>query len=204
MYHFGTIPYDLNTAPAGYPTTDNGFSINPSVMRPASRGVVRLRSAEPSEPPLIDPRYFTDEGGCDLELMVWGLEGDAGRAQPALKEWVRNELAPGNGMNDLKRYLSETSGTVYHSAGTCRLGGASDPDAVVDPDLRVRGLNNLRVADASVFPTLTSVNPCLTVMMIGERCAHLVLTQNNGSGVDRRLEPLDPSPHAVHRGANQT
>ena len=178
MFHFGTVPYDLNTSPAGYPTTEVGFSINPNVMRPWSEGVVRLRSADPFDPPLIDPRYFADESGRDRELMIWGLE-EARRlaSQPALHDWVRAELAPGPGMTDLKRYIAETSGTVYHPVGTCRLGGQVDEDAVVDANLRVRGLGHLRVADSSVFPTMPGVNPCLTVMLVAERCADLVRSQ---------------------------
>jgi choline oxidase len=175
MFHLGTLPYDLNTAPAGYPTTANGFSINPNVMRPASEGVVRLRSAEATDPPSIDPRYYTDEAGRDLDLMAWALE--AGRtiaAQPALEPWLDRELAPGDCTSDLKRFACETGGTVFHPAGSCRMGAAADSDAVVGPDLRVRGLERLRIADASVFPTLTGVNPAVTVMMVGEKCAALL------------------------------
>ena len=91
---------------------------------------------------------------------------------------VRRELAPGADVQDdaaLLDYARRTANTVYHPAGTCRMGAADDPRAVVDPRLRVRGVGRLRVADASIFPAMIGVNPCLTCMMIGEKCADLSL-----------------------------
>ena len=98
-------------------------------------------------------------------------------AQPALAGWIVRELAPGPSVQsdaEISAYVRATANTVYHPAGTCKLGDPSDPLAVVDPQLRVRGVAGLRVADASVFPSMTTVNPAITVFMIGERCAALV------------------------------
>lgn len=178
MFHFGTIPFDINTAPLGYPTADQAFCITPNVARAKSRGVVRLRSTDPSVPPLIDFRYFTDPEGHDERVMLKGIKLARTIAeQPALRPWIRRELAPGAGVRsdeDLSEYARRTANTVYHPAGTCRMGAAADPLAVVDPELRVRGVGRLRVADASIFPTMIGTNPCMTCMMIGEKCADFV------------------------------
>ena len=179
MFHFGTQSFDMHTRPDGYPFAAEAFSLTPNVARARSQGVVRLRSADPAAPPVIDPRYFTDPDGYDERIMVEGIRvaRRVAAAEP-LAGWVARELAPGPGVTsdeDISHYVRTTANTVYHPAGTCRMGGAGDGDAVVDPELRVRGIDGLRIADASVFPTMIGVNPCLTVMMIGERCADFML-----------------------------
>jgi choline oxidase len=178
MCHFGLMPFTWHTEPAGYPTAEWGFSLTPNVCRARSEGSVRLRSANPAEPPRIDFRYFTDPDNYDERVMVEGVK-TARRiaAQPALKEWIVRELAPGQAVQsdaEISAYVRATANTVYHPAGTCKMGADSDPLAVVDSRLRVRGVPGLRVADASVFPSMTTVNPAITVFMIGERCAALV------------------------------
>jgi choline dehydrogenase len=103
-------------------------------------------------------------------------------AQPALRGWIERELAPGPDAvtdDELIDYISKTHNTVYHPAGTARMGAADDPAAVLDARLRVNGVAGLRVADASVMPLLPAVNPNITVMMIGEKAADLV-TQDAG------------------------
>ncbi|MCI0465305.1 MAG: GMC family oxidoreductase N-terminal domain-containing protein, partial [Gemmataceae bacterium] len=181
MYHFGTVPFDLNTVPLGYPTAGRGsaFCLTPNVTRARSEGVIQLQSADPGVPPRIDFRYFTDPDGHDERVLLAGVKLARRLAeQPALRVWIKRELAPGPEVQDdaaLSDYARRTANTVYHPAGTCRLGAADDPDAVVDPALRVRGVGRLRVADASIFPAMIGVNPCLTCMMIGEKCASLVL-----------------------------
>lgn len=178
MYHFGTVPFDMNTAPLGYPTAEQAFCLTPNVTRARSRGVLRLRSADPAVPPAIDFRYFTDADGHDERVLLAGIKLARRIAeQPALRDWVKRELAPGPSVQTdaaLSEYARRTANTVYHPAGTCRMGAADDPLAVVDPALRVRGTGRLRVADASIFPAMIGVNPCLTCMMIGEKCADLV------------------------------
>ena len=172
MYHFGLEAFDMQTRPLGYPSAEHAFSLTPNVTRARSEGTVRLRSADPKDPPLIDFGYFTDPEGYDERIMVEGAKlARRVVAQSALAEWVDQELAPGPDVvtdEALSHYLRKTANTVYHPAGTCRIG------AVVDPELRVRGVERLRVADASVFPRMVSVNPAITVMMIGERCARLL------------------------------
>lgn len=178
MFHFGTVPFDINTLPLGYPTAEQAFSLTPNVTRARSQGTVRLRSADPAAPPRIDCRYFTDPDGHDERVLLAGIQlARRLAAQPALRAWVKRELAPGPAVQDdaaLAEYARRTANTVYHPAGTCRMGAADDPAAVVDPCLRVRGVGRLRVADASIFPTMIGVNPCLTCLMIGEKCADLI------------------------------
>jgi choline dehydrogenase len=96
---------------------------------------------------------------------------------PPLADWARHELAPSADVTDpeeLLAYARSTSNTVYHPVGTCRMGAEDDPEAVVTPELKVKGIQNLRVADASVFPFIVTPNPAVTCMMIGERCAELI------------------------------
>lgn len=177
MFHFGTEAFDMQTRPAGYPTAEQAFSLTPNVTRARSEGTVRLRDADASSAPRIDFAYFTDRDGYDDRIMTASIAiaRDVVSRRP-LADWVDRELAPGAAVADrdaLSRYVRSTANTVYHPAGTCRMG--ADADAVVDPTLAVVGVAGLRIADASVFPSMVSVNPCLTVMMIGERCADFVI-----------------------------
>ena len=93
-----------------------------------------------------------------------------------MAEWAGTELAPGPRRTDdeLFDYIRETHNTVYHPACTVRMGAPDDPDAPLDPQLRVKGVTGLRVADGSVMPFLPAVNPCITTMMIGEKCADMM------------------------------
>ncbi|WKN31946.1 GMC family oxidoreductase [Porifericola rhodea] len=179
MFHFGTEAFDMHTLPAGYPTSDNAFSLTPNVMQARSEGTVRLQSNRAEDPPLIDPKYFSDPEGHDARVMVEGIKTARKiAAQASLKPWIKRELAPGPDVQtdeQILDYIYKTHNTVYHPAGTCKLGTDDDPKAVVNTHLQVKGIQNLRIADASVFPSITSVNPCITCMMIGERCADFIL-----------------------------
>lgn len=152
--------------------------MTPNVPRAKSEGTVRLRSPNPKDAPLIDFRYFTDPEGYDEAILLAGMKLARRIAgQPALQRWIKRELAPGRDVQDeqkLSEYARRTANTVYHPAGTCKMGDIHDPFAVVDAQLRVKGIHQLRVADASIFPTMISVNPCMTCMMIGEKCAALL------------------------------
>jgi choline oxidase len=178
MIHFGTMPADAASVPPGAPTAEHAFWMTPNVTRPRSEGRLRLRSPDPGDPPLLDPRYFTDPDGHDERVLLAGMKlARHLAAQPALRAWVAAELVPGPSVEDdeaLSEYARANGTTVHHPAGTCRMGRRDDPLAVVDSDLRVLGLQGLRVADASVFPAMIGVNICLTVMMVGEKCADLV------------------------------
>jgi choline dehydrogenase len=176
--HFGAEAYDLFTLAAGYPTPQHAFSITPNVARPHSRGTVRLRSTDPHDPPRVDPRYLNDHAGADAGAMLFGMRlARKLAAQDAFAEWAGSEVAPGRDVTSddaLLEFLRAAHGSVFHPAGTCKAGGASDPLAVVDPELRVRGIESLRVVDASILPTLVGVNPCITCMTVAERAADLI------------------------------
>ncbi|MEV0266186.1 GMC oxidoreductase [Streptomyces sp. NPDC050617] len=176
MFHYGSVPFDMNTYRHNYPTSENAFCLTPNVTRARSLGTVRLRTRDFRDKPRVDPRYFTHEH--DVRVMTYGLRlARAIVAQPPMADWAGAELAPGPGAEtdeELLDYLRKTHNTVYHPAGTVRMGAADDPAAAVDPRLRVKGVRGLRVADASVMPFLPAVNPCITTMMIGEKCADMV------------------------------
>jgi len=152
----------------------DGFTLMAGIIRPASRGSLRLVSADPEAEPALDPAYLSCD--VDLETLVTCIEfcRELGR-QPALATWGPTELYPGESMRtraDLRDYVGRTAITYHHQVGTCRMG--VDELAVVDPELRVYGVDGLRVADASVMPLVTSGNTHAPTMMIGERAAELV------------------------------
>ncbi|GAB2610424.1 GMC family oxidoreductase N-terminal domain-containing protein [Streptomyces capparidis] len=176
MFHYGSVPFDLNTLRHGYPTSENAFCLTPNVTRARSRGTVRLRTRDYRDKPKVDPRYFTHEH--DVRVMTYGLRlARRIAARPALAEWAGAELAPGpEAVSDeeLLDYIRKTHNTVYHPSSTVRMGADDDPMAPLDARLRVKGVAGLRVADGSVMPDLVTVNPCITTMMIGEKCADMV------------------------------
>ncbi len=178
MMHYGSVPFDMNTLRDGYPTTDNGFCLTPNVTQGRSRGTVRLRTRDFRDRPRVDPRYFTDPDGYDERIMLAGLKmARTIAAQPPLARWGPAELAPGpdaTSDDELLDYIHRCHNTVYHPAATARMGAASDPMAVLDPQLRVKGVTGLRVVDASAMPKLPSVNPNTTVMAMAEKCADLL------------------------------
>ena len=152
----------------------DGFTLLGAVIRPASRGSVRLASSDPEAHPLIDPAYLSRD--ADLDALVSALElcREIGR-QPSLAEWSPEELYPGTAVGareELREYVRRTAITYHHQVGTCKMG--VDELAVVDPELRVYGVEGLRVADASVMPLVTSGNTHAPTVMIGERAAELV------------------------------
>jgi choline dehydrogenase len=180
MMHYGSVPFDMNTLRWGYPTTDNGFCLTPNVTQGLSRGTVRLRSRDFRDRAKVDPRYFTDSDGHDNRVMLAGVKLARTIAeQSPLRPWIARELAPGPDAvtdDELLDYIHKTHNTVYHPAATARMGVDGDPMAVLDPQLRVRGTQRLRVVDASAMPKLPAVNPNITVMAMGEKCAELIKT----------------------------
>ncbi|MET0493634.1 MAG: GMC oxidoreductase [Actinoplanes sp.] len=178
MFHLYQIPFTVNTARLGYDVPAHGFGMTPNIPRPRSVGRMWLTSADPAVKPALDFRYFTDPEGYDEQTIVDGLRiARQVAATEPFKSWIAREIAPGPELRsdeELSAYGRAAHHTVYHPAGTCRMGAADDSLAVVDPELRLRGCVNVRVADASVFPVMTSVNPVVTVLMIGERAADLV------------------------------
>ena len=162
----------------GTPGQGDGFTVVYALMTPFSRGWLRLNGANPEGPPRIDPNYLADER--DVESMVVGLRRarEVGESK-ALSAWRDHELMPGTAVQDgaeLRDAVQQSVGTLFHAVGTCRIG--TDGGAVVDPELRVHGVEGLRVADASVMPSIVSTNTCATVLAIAERAAALITGQH--------------------------
>lgn len=156
---------------------EQAFTFLAGVVRPYSRGTVSLVSADPHDLPAIDPDYLGDEQDMRAMEAAIALCREVIR-QPALDADRGAELAPGADVQgeELRRYIREQILTYHHHAGTCRMG--LDAQAVVDPHLRVRGIDGLRVADCSVMPTVTSGNTHAPAVMIGERVADLILSDS--------------------------
>ena len=152
-----------------------GHSIMTCDLRPLSRGEVRLQSADPLAPPLIDPKHFEHER--DLDKLVAGLKKAREIfAQPAFAPHNLREMEPGPQVQtdaQLREWVRHHAETLYHPVGSCKMG--SDPLAVVDARLRVRGVSGLRVVDASIMPTLVGGNTNGPSTMIGEQGARMLL-----------------------------
>ncbi|TCP96383.1 choline dehydrogenase-like flavoprotein [Sphingomonas sp. PP-F2F-A104-K0414] len=155
----------------------SGVSLHVCQLRPRSRGTVRLADGDAGSVPLIDPNYLADSD--DLATLVRGVRiAEHILSQPAFSRLgakLRTPLADDDVA--IAANIRAKADTIYHPVGTCRMG--SDEEAVVDPELRVRGVSNLRVADASIMPTLISGNTQAPTAMIGERAADLVLRDTN-------------------------
>ncbi|KAL3423360.1 choline oxidase (GMC oxidoreductase) [Phlyctema vagabunda] len=186
MMHCYQIPFCLNTVRLGYEAPLNAFCMTPNIPRPRSRGRIYLTSSDPTVKPALDFRYFTDPEGYDAATIVAGLKAAREVAKQApFKDWIKKEVAPGPKVQsdeELSEYGRRVAHTVYHPAGTTKMGASNDELAVVDPELKVRGLKGLRIADAGVFPTMPTVNPMLTVLAIGERAAEIIAAEAGWRG----------------------
>ena len=172
QYHFSAgIP---EFVPPDYKVSESNFVFVPILARPQSRGEVTLRSSDPMAAPVIDPKYFQSE--TDLDVLMRGLSlARELAATRAFSDFTVAEAAPGTKAtaDEARTYIRKHCSTVWHVAGTCKMG--RDYMAVVDPQLRVRGVDGLRVADASVMPDIVSGNTNAACVMIGERVADFVL-----------------------------
>ncbi len=174
QFHF--LPASGAEAGVAPVRTGYGCTLNSYHLRPRSRGTVRLASADPMAAPLIDPNYLADD--YDLEISVEGVRQCREiMAQPALARYVVKEHYPGTDKikseDDLISYTRTHGRTSYHPVGTCKMG--SGDDSVVTPDLRVRGVDGLRVCDSSVMPTITSSNTQAPTVMIAEKASDMIL-----------------------------
>jgi choline dehydrogenase len=166
---------------AGSPThAFSGFTMSVCQLRPQSRGSVRIKSADPLAPPALQPNYLSAPG--DRETLLAGIRlARKLAATPALAPYVRAEYRPGIAAQsdaDLIEFAKNTGGTIFHPSGTCSMGDiARDRQAVVDSELRVHGVDGLRVVDCSIMPTLTSGNTNVPVVMIAEKAADLILRE---------------------------
>jgi choline dehydrogenase len=172
---FGPAPYIREGLAPG---DRHGVALGPILQKPESAGEVRLRSADPLAKPIIDPRYLSDPDGADRAAMLAGLRICQQIASaPALKDQLGGYIQPPMPASApleevLAKDLEEYAHTLYHPVGTCRMG--SDSSSVVDPELRVRGVEDLRVADASVIPTTIRGHTHAPSVVIGEKAADLI------------------------------
>ena len=156
------------------PIAGYGCTLNSCHLRPRSRGSVTLRSADPADAPRVDPNFWAEEYDREMSLRGFELTREI-MAQPALQKYVRREHFPGpeaNTRDEIMAYAAKFAKTDYHPVGTCKMG--VDDMAVVDPQLRVRGLDGLRVADSSIMPRLISSNTNAASIMIGEKASDLI------------------------------
>ncbi len=173
----------FHASPAKYadeglaPLTEHGFGFGPCMVKPASRGVVTILSADPTAKPYILHNYYSEDS--DMQAMVEGLRVGLEIARaPALAPFVKRphyDMPDADSDEQLRAHIRRTTYTLYHPVGTCRMG--SDEAAVVDPQLCVRGVEGLRVVDASVMPTVTRGNTNAPTIAIAERAADIIRGQ---------------------------
>jgi choline dehydrogenase len=170
QYFFGPVQF---LAPE-YMTSGPGFTFAPILTQPQSRGTVTLASGDPTALARVDPQYLTRDE--DLAVLEHGIRYARELAHTSAFDGLRGrELAPGEAVtssSELRDYIRRVAGTVWHPAGTCRMG--TDTEAVVDDRLRVHGVEGLRIVDASVMPRLVNGNPNAAVMMMAEKAADLI------------------------------
>jgi len=175
QFHFS--PGSYKEGVAGLLDDFPGMTLGFYGLRPESTGTLRLASADPFAAPLIQPNYMSAE--ADRRLVAAALRLTRrmlhGEALDRFRESDEYPPASVQGDEDLIAFARQRGGTAWHLMGTCRMGPASDPTAVVDAGLRVRGLQGLRIADASVMPTMPSGNTQIPTMMIAEKAADLLL-----------------------------
>ena len=174
QYHFlpGAIRYDGKAAAPGH-----GFQVHVGPMRSKSRGFVRIRSSDPKEPPKILFNYMSQASDWEDFRTCVRLTREIFR-QPAMQRFAASEIQPGDQVTSdeaIDDFIRQHCESAYHPCGTCRMGAASDPMAVVDPECRVIGVEGLRVADSSIFPQVTNGNLNAPSIMTGEKAADHIL-----------------------------
>jgi choline dehydrogenase-like flavoprotein len=153
----------------------HGISCHVEVLRPFSRGTVRLNSNDPRDTPIIDPQFLSDER--DMKLLLKGAQFQQRIMESKPFDSMRGKMLYPTRIDDpagMERDIRNRADTQYHPVGTCKMGPESDPMAVVDARLRVKGIDCLRVADASIMPTVVGGNTNAPSIMIGERAADMI------------------------------
>ncbi len=178
--------FDLHLYPIGKQLPDDTwhFGIYTAIMTPRSRGSVRLSGRDPEAPPIIDHCYFADTEEADLDVLADGIALARRLAQQhPLKELAGEETWPGPGLQDraaLHAHLRANAAHDYHPAGSCKMGPADDPAAVVDTHGQIHGLDGLYVADASIMPIVPRANTNLPAAVVGEKIAAGLLQRGIG------------------------
>jgi choline dehydrogenase len=174
QFHFATLSSDMAGSPVH---TFSGFTMSVCQLRPTSRGTVRIKSLDPFEAPAMQPCYLsTDE---DRATLVAGIRlARKLAATRAMRPYVESEYRPGadaQSDDELLEFAKNTGGTIFHPSGTTKMGPRSDKLAVVDSELRVHGMDGLRVVDCGVMPTLVSGNTNVPAVMIAEKVSDAIL-----------------------------
>ena len=155
----------------------HGFTLAPGVVGTKSVGSLTLRSADPADPPRIDPNYLGDD--ADLHVLVEGVKlARTILGAPALDAYRGDEYLPGPAVQsdaEIAEFVRNHVQNIYHPVGTCKMG--NDPQAVVNARLQVYGVQGLRVADASIMPAIINANTNNACIMIGEKCADMLLNE---------------------------
>ena len=158
----------------------NGFTLHMCQLRPESRGTIRLKSTDPMAHPAIDANYLAEPRDLDVLVEATRMAREI-FAQAAFSPYRGQEREPGaaiSSRSDIEAWIRDRAETIYHPVGTCKMGPTSDVNAVVDTHLRVRGIDGLRIVDASVMPTLIGGNTNAPTIMIAERAADMILGRN--------------------------
>ncbi len=156
---------------------DDAFVIHAYQLRPGSRGAISLRSNAPTAKPLIDPGYLTDSEDLNALRNCLGIIRNIAQ-QDAMRPWISRERSPGPATVNrpaMDAWIRDSASTCFHPVGTCAMGTEPSAGAVTDANLRVHGIDGLRVADASVIPAITGGNTAAPVMMIAEKAAQAIL-----------------------------
>ncbi|MGH8789867.1 MAG: GMC family oxidoreductase, partial [Cupriavidus necator] len=192
QFHFGTISADST---AGKPHAFSGFTMSMCQLRPTSRGSLRITSRDPSVAPAMTPNYLGT--AHDQSVMIAGVKVARALARTrSLSPYILDEYLPGSGVqtdDEILAFIRAYGSSIFHPVGTCRMG--NDAGAVLDERLRVRGVRRLRVADASIMPTLVSGNTNAPAIMIGEKAADMIL-EDAGPGRGDVLPALLTVPGA--------
>ena len=175
QFHFS--PGSYKEGVAGLLDDFPGMTLGFYQLRPKSSGTIRLRSSSPFDAPLVQPNYMADDSDKQVVAAALSLTRRMLHGQALSRYMDRDEYPPATAVtdHDLIEFARLRGGTAWHLMGTCRMGPTSDPTAVVDSELRVIGLQRLRVADASIMPTMPSGNTQIPTMMIAEKAADMIL-----------------------------
>ena len=177
QFHFQPLSSD---SPGEGTHSFSAFTSSVCQLRPTSMGEVNIKSPDPLQHPSIQPNYLSTEHDC--QVAIGGMKVSRKIASmPSLSTFITDEFDPGThiqGDEALLEHARNTATTIYHPAGTCKMGPTGDPEAVVDPSLKVHGLEGIRIADASIMPYITSGNTNAPAIMIGEKCAEMIKRDN--------------------------
>jgi choline dehydrogenase len=170
------LPYASDVVAKAYNPPPSSWALCAGLVKPESRGHIALRSAKPSDRPIVHANFLSHPD--DVKALAVGIEmcREIGNAGP-LRKLSKREVAPARKLSgkEMTDFIRDGATTYFHESGTCRMG--KDPRAVVDSKLRVNGVNKLRIADSSIMPRIVSVATMATCVLIGERMAEILKSE---------------------------